>query len=83
MVAIVGLVAVPRRVGLGLPLGAAILLGAAVAPTNSAMALDVQIAELWDRDRLRFALTGETGSAVANSGYVRVSIWPPRNAGIQ
>ncbi|HEU4459337.1 MAG TPA: cation:proton antiporter [Methylibium sp.] len=46
---------------LGLPLGAAVLLGAILAPTDPVLASDVQIAEPGDRDRLRFALTGEGG----------------------
>lgn len=46
---------------LGLPLGAAVLLGAILAPTDPVLASDVQIEEPDDRDRLRFALTGEAG----------------------
>jgi NhaP-type Na+/H+ or K+/H+ antiporter len=46
---------------LGLPLGAAILLGGILAPTDPVLASDVQVAEPTDRDRLRFALTGEAG----------------------
>jgi NhaP-type Na+/H+ or K+/H+ antiporter len=46
---------------LGLSLGAAILLGGILAPTDPVLASDVQIAEPGDRDRLRFALTGEAG----------------------
>jgi NhaP-type Na+/H+ or K+/H+ antiporter len=46
---------------LGLPLGAAILLGGILAPTDPVLASDVQIAEPTDRDRLRFGLTGEAG----------------------
>jgi NhaP-type Na+/H+ or K+/H+ antiporter len=46
---------------LGLPLGAAILLGAILAPTDPVLASDVQVTEPGDRDRLRFALTGEGG----------------------
>ena len=44
-----------------LPLGAAILLGAILAPTDPVLASDVQLEEPGDRDRLRFALTGEGG----------------------
>ncbi len=47
--------------GLGLPLGAAVLLGAILAPTDPVLASDVQLASPQDRDRLRFALTGEAG----------------------
>ncbi|MES2972254.1 MAG: cation:proton antiporter [Pseudomonadota bacterium] len=46
---------------LGLPLGAAILLGAILAPTDPVLASDVQVHSHGDRDRLRFALTGEAG----------------------
>lgn len=46
---------------LGLPLGAAILLGAIVAPTDPVLATDVQIRHPGDRDRLRFTLTCEAG----------------------
>ncbi len=47
--------------GLGLPLGAAVLLGAVLAPTDPVLASDVQIEDLDDTDRLRFSLTGEAG----------------------
>lgn len=46
---------------LGLPLGAAVLLGAILAPTDPVLASDVQVANPGDRDRLRFGLTGEGG----------------------
>lgn len=46
---------------LGLPLGAAILLGAIIAPTDPVLATDVQIRHPGDRDRLRFTLTCEAG----------------------
>ena len=46
---------------LNLPLGAAILLGGILAPTDPVLASDVQVHEPGDRDRLRFALTGEGG----------------------
>ena len=46
---------------LGLPLGAAILLGGILAPTDPVLASDVQVDEPDDRDRLRFSLTGEGG----------------------
>jgi NhaP-type Na+/H+ or K+/H+ antiporter len=46
---------------MGLPLGAAVLLGAILAPTDPVLASDVQVHTHGDRDRLRFALTGEAG----------------------
>ena len=46
---------------MGLPLGAAVLLGAILAPTDPVLASDVQVANPGDRDRLRFGLTGEGG----------------------
>ncbi len=46
---------------LGLRLGAAVLLGAVLAPTDPVLASDVQVEHAGDRDRLRFALTGEAG----------------------
>jgi NhaP-type Na+/H+ or K+/H+ antiporter len=57
----VGLIALAGVVGLGLPLGAAILLGAVLAPTDPVLASDVQVEHPLDRDRLRFGLTGEAG----------------------
>lgn len=61
MVLTVGLVAVIGSYVLGLPLGAAVLLGAIVAPTDPVLASDVQVADAFDRDHLRFGLTGEAG----------------------
>jgi len=61
MAATVGLIAVAGVYGLGLSLGAAVLLGAILAPTDPVLASDVQVAEPRDQDRLRFALTGEAG----------------------
>src|SRR3954451_2412682 len=61
MVLTVGLVALAGVVGLGLPLGAAVLLGAILAPTDPVLASDVQVTDPFDRDRLRFTLTGEAG----------------------
>ncbi|MDQ3003528.1 MAG: cation:proton antiporter, partial [Fibrobacterota bacterium] len=46
---------------LKLPLGAALLLGAILAPTDPVLASDVQVGHADDRDRLRFSLTGEAG----------------------
>lgn len=47
--------------GLGLSLGAAVLLGAVLAPTDPVLASDVQVEHASDRDRVRFGLTGEAG----------------------
>lgn len=57
----VGLVALVGTYGLGLPIGAAVLLGAILAPTDPVLASDVQVADPRDQDRLRFSLTGEAG----------------------
>ena len=46
---------------LGLPLGAGVLLGAIVAPTDPVLATDVQIRHPGDSDQLRFTLTCEAG----------------------
>ncbi len=46
---------------LGLSLGAAVLLGAILAPTDPVLATEVQIRHAEDRDRLRFTLTCEAG----------------------
>jgi NhaP-type Na+/H+ or K+/H+ antiporter len=46
---------------IGLPLGAAVLLGAILAPTDPVLASDVQVSDPEDRSRLRVALTGEGG----------------------
>jgi sodium/hydrogen antiporter len=60
MVLTVGLIAL-AGVALGLPLGAAVLLGAILAPTDPVLASDVQVSDPQDRSRLRVALTGEGG----------------------
>lgn len=46
---------------LGLPLGAGVLLGAIIAPTDPVLATDVQIRHPGDHDQLRFTLTCEAG----------------------
>ncbi len=61
MIITVGLIALVGVWGLGLPLGAAVLLGGLLAPTDPVLASDVQVEHAWDRDRLRFSLTGEAG----------------------
>lgn len=55
------LVAATAHFFLGLPLGAAILLGGILAPTDPVLASDVQVDDPGDRDRLRFSLSGEGG----------------------
>lgn len=57
----VGLIALVGVYGLGLPLGAAVLLGAVLAPTDPVLASDVQLESADDQSRLRFNLTGEAG----------------------
>ncbi|KQV80671.1 sodium:proton antiporter [Massilia sp. Root351] len=57
----VGLMAAFGTLVLGLPLGAAVLLGAILAPTDPVLATDVQVRHAGDRDQLRFALTSEAG----------------------
>lgn len=57
----VGIVALFGYYWLALPLGAAVLLGAVVAPTDPVLATEVQVRHADDPDRLRFALTSEAG----------------------
>ena len=57
----VGLIAAFSYYVLDLPLGAAVLLGAILAPTDPVLATDVQIRHPDDRDQLRFTLTSEAG----------------------
>lgn len=61
MAVTVGLVTLVGVWLLGLPVGAAVLLGAILAPTDPVLASDVQLESASDRDRLRFSLTGEAG----------------------
>lgn len=61
MVVTVTLIAACAWLFLDLPLGACVLLGAILAPTDPVLASEVQVHEPGDRDRLRFALTGEGG----------------------
>ncbi len=57
----VGMVAAFAYYFLGLPLGAGVLLGAILAPTDPVLATDVQIRHPGDHDQLRFTLTCEAG----------------------
>src|SRR5512133_3621708 len=57
----VGLIAAAGVWGMGLSLGAAVLLGAILAPTDPVLASGVQTESGADPDRLRFSLAGEGG----------------------
>jgi NhaP-type Na+/H+ or K+/H+ antiporter len=57
----VGLIAAVGVGGLGMSLGAAVLLGAILAPTDPVLASGVQAEPGIDPDRLRFSLAGEGG----------------------
>lgn len=57
----VGLIALVGVTLLGLSLGAAVLLGAILAPTDPVLASEVQVEGPGDVDRVRFGLTGEAG----------------------
>src|SRR5512140_381880 len=61
MVITVSLITAVAHYLIGLPLGAAVLLGGILAPTDPVLASDVQVQQPGDRDRLRFSLTGEGG----------------------
>lgn len=61
MTLVVGLIALVGFFLLGMPIGAAVLLGGILAPTDPVLASDVQVDEACDRDRLRFSLSGEGG----------------------
>ncbi|TFZ02360.1 sodium:proton antiporter [Ramlibacter henchirensis] len=61
MVITVGLIALVGWAWMDLSPGAAILLGAVIAPTDPVLASDVQVQRPTDQDQLRFALTGEGG----------------------
>lgn len=57
----VGLIAAVGVYALGLSIGAAVLLGGVLAPTDPVLASDVQVEHAHDREDVRFALTGEAG----------------------
>jgi sodium/hydrogen antiporter len=61
MVATVTAVALVAWGLLGMSPGAAMLLGAILAPTDPVLASEVQVVHAGDRDKLKFALTGEGG----------------------
>ena len=61
MVITVGGIAALGVYGLGLSVGAAVLLGAVLAPTDPVLASDVQVEDADDSEVVRFSLTGEAG----------------------
>lgn len=61
MAVTIGLIAVAGMVGLGLSAGAAILLGAILAPTDPVLASAVEVDDPRDQDQVRLALSGEAG----------------------
>lgn len=61
MVLTVGLIALTGIWLLGLPIGAAVLLGGILAPTDPVLASDVQTKDPHDQDALRLTLTAEGG----------------------
>ena len=61
MTVTVGLIALAGAWVFDLPWGAAVLLGAILAPTDPVLASDVQMKHPGDRDELRTALSGEAG----------------------
>jgi sodium/hydrogen antiporter len=61
MIITIGLIAAAAMAMLNLSLGAALLLGAILAPTDPVLASDVQVRVAGDKDRVRFGLTGEGG----------------------
>lgn len=61
MTVTVWLIAVVAVWAMDLPWGAAILLGAILAPTDPVLASDVQMKHARDRDELRVAISGEAG----------------------
>ncbi len=61
MIMTIALITITGMLGLGLSLGAAVLLGSILAPTDPVLASDVQVEDAGDRDRMRFGLSGEGG----------------------
>ena len=57
----VGLITLAAMALFDLPLGAAVILGAVLAPTDPVLASEVQVTHAHDTDRVRFTLTGEAG----------------------
>ena len=79
----IALVAITGSLLGGLPLAAAVLLGAALAPTDPVLAGDVQVAEPseeTDEDEVRFALTSEAGlndGAAFPAVYLAIALAAP------
>ena len=61
MVLTIGGIAGFAMAALGLSVGAAVLLGALLAPTDPVLASDVQVSHEHDAEPVRFSLTGEAG----------------------
>ena len=61
MVLTVAGIAAVAVMALGLSVGAAVLLGALLAPTDPVLASDVQVSHEHDAEPVRFSLTGEAG----------------------
>jgi NhaP-type Na+/H+ or K+/H+ antiporter len=61
MVLSIGGVAAFAIAAVGMPLGAAVLLGAVLAPTDPVLASDVQVEHEHDAEPVRLSLTGEAG----------------------
>jgi sodium/hydrogen antiporter len=61
MVLGIALLSVSAYAVLGLPVGAALLLGAILAPTDPVLASDVQVEGPFDKDTVRLSLTAEAG----------------------
>ena len=61
MVITVGAIAFVGVTWLNLSIGAAVLLGAVLAPTDPVLASDVQVEHAGDSEAVRFGLTGEAG----------------------
>ena len=54
-------VALVAHLGLGLPVAAAMLLGAVLAPTDPVLASAVAVNDAGDHDRMRYGISGEAG----------------------
>jgi len=61
MIVTIAAIAIVGTQLLGLSLGAAVLLGAVLAPTDPVLASDVQLQHPTDQDALRYSISGEAG----------------------